>query len=201
MGQTRMNDSRIRAAMKQHLRARHQNDVHSVIIDEFAVQGGWARIDLALVNGVLHGFELKSDLDTLARLPVQARAFSPVFDFVTLVVAERHIRAAIDMVPGWWGIKAVRFHSGEPVFCDLKVATTNPSPDPLSIAALLWRDEALAFLADLEGATVMKSKSRKQICLKLIEKACLDDLRDRVRLCLRDRQDWRSDGTRLSCGG
>jgi hypothetical protein len=196
-----MNDNRIRTAMKQDLCARHHNDAQTVIIDELAVQGGWARIDLALVNGVLHGFELKSDLDTLARLPEQAIAFSPVFDFVTLVVAERHIRDAIDMVPAWWGIKAVRVRSGELVFCDLKFATINPAPDPMSIAALLWRDEALAFLADLEGATAMQNKSRKEICLKLIEKACLDDLRDRVRLCLRDRQDWRSDGTRLSCGG
>jgi hypothetical protein len=128
-------------------------------------------------------------------------AFSSVFDFVTLVMAERHVRQAVEMVPAWWGIRSVRFNSGEPVFCNLKSATTNPSPDPMSIAALLWRGEALAFLDDLESATGMHCKSRSQICLKLVENACLGDLRQRVRLCLRDRRDWRSDGTRLSCGG
>jgi|ERR1700730_15236588 hypothetical protein len=195
-----MNDPSIRAAMKRDLLVQHRSDAKTVIIDELAVHRGAARIDLAVVNGVLHGFELKSDRDTLTRLPVQAQAFSAVFDFVTLVMAERHVRQALEMVPEWWGIRSARFDSGEPVFCDLKSATTNPSPDPMSIAALLWRDEALAFLDDLESAKGMHSKSRSQICLRLVEKACLDDLRDRVRLCLRDRQDWRSAGTRLSCG-
>ncbi len=196
-----MNDSCIRTAIKQDLYARHQNDPETVIIDELAVHRGRARIDLAVVNGVLHGFEFKSGLDTLRRLPGQVHAFSAVFDFVTLVMAERHIRQAIEMVPAWWGITAARFDCKEPVFRDLKSATSNPSPDPTSLAALLWRGEALTFLDDLDCATGMHSKSRSQICLKLVEKACLDDLRDRVRLCLRDRQDWRSAGTRLSCGG
>ena len=195
-----MDDPCIRAAMKRDLRVQHRSDADTVIIDELAVHRGAARIDLAVVNGVLHGFELKSDRDTLTRLPEQVKAFSSVFDFVTLVMAERHIRQAVEMVPAWWGIRSARFDSGEAVFCDLKSATTNPSPDPMSIATLLWRDEALAFLDDLESATGMQSKSRSQICLKLVEKACLDELRGRVRLRLRDRRDWRSAGTRLSCG-
>jgi hypothetical protein len=49
----------------------------------------------------LWGYELKSERDTLERLPLQARIYSRVFDRVTLVTGLRHAGAAEDRIPGW----------------------------------------------------------------------------------------------------
>src|SRR5580692_2259755 len=137
-----MNDAQLRMATKQALFIEHQGDAETVIFEELGIQHGCSRIDLAVVNGELHGFELKSDRDTLARLPEQAKAYGHVFDRVTLVVEERHVRGAVDLVPDWWGVRVVCQESGKLRFCDLKHAVKNPSPDPEAIVALLWREEA-----------------------------------------------------------
>jgi len=69
-----MNDAQIRIATKRALFAQHMGDAETVILEELGIQHGLSRIDLAVVNGELNGFELKSDKDTLARLPEQAES-------------------------------------------------------------------------------------------------------------------------------
>ena len=195
-----MNDAHIRAVLKRELLFQYEEDRETVIIEELGVQHGASRIDLAVVNGLLHGFELKSDRDDLTRLPEQARAYDAVFDLVSLVVAERHVRRAVDFIPDWWGIRVARGEPGSLSFCDLKLPMNNPSPDPFSVVSLLWRNEAMSFLEELGGAKGMHSRSRAEIYSKLVDEATLDHLRNRVCRCLRDRRDWRSAGRRLSCG-
>ena len=59
------------------------------VIDEFGVMHGGARIDVAVVSdSFLYGYEIKSDYDTLCRLPNQVREYSPVFDEVSLIVGK-----------------------------------------------------------------------------------------------------------------
>ena len=197
---TLMNDLQIRTALKRELLLQYKDDRETVVIEELGVHHGTSRIDLAVVNGVLHGFELKSDRDTLTRLPEQANAYGLVFDRLTLVVAERHLRAAVDVVPDWWGITVTRGEAGNLSFCDLKLPMNNPSPDPFSVVSLLWRNEALSFLEESGGASGLHSGSRAEIYSKLVEEVDFDHLRGKVRCCLRDRRDWRSAGRRLSCG-
>ena len=60
------------------------------------------------MSGVLHGYEIKSNRDRLTRLASQAETYSRVLDRVTLVVCPRHIEAALQLVPSWWGVLLVR---------------------------------------------------------------------------------------------
>ena len=196
-----MNDAIIRAATKKALFLQHKGDAETVIFEELGVQHGASRIDLAVVNGELHGFELKSNRDTLARLPEQVEAYGRVFDRVTLVVGEHHLRRAVDMVPDWWGIRIARAERGKLGFCDLRIALGNPSPDAKCVAMLLWRCEALDFLEELGQAKGLRSKCKAEIYNVLVDSSDFDRLRDRVRRCLRQRVDWRSASTRLSCDG
>lgn len=196
-----MNDTEIRAATKRALFLQHKGDAETVIFEELGVQQGLSRIDLAVVNGELHGFELKSDQDTLSRLPEQAAMYSRVFDRVTLVVGERHLRRAVEMVPEWWGIRVARAERAKLNFCDLRIALGNPSPSAKSVAMLLWRGEALDFLEELGQGKGLRSRCKAEIYDVLVDCSDFDRLRDRVRRCLRQRVDWRSDATRLSCGG
>lgn len=196
-----MNDAQIRAATKKALLVQHTGDAETVIFEELGVQHGLARIDLAVVNGELHGFELKSARDTLARLPEQAESYGRVFDRVTLVVEERHVRGAVDLVPDWWGVRVAYEESGELRFCDLRHAVKNSSPDPAAIVALLWREEALHLLEELGLAGGVRWKCRAEIYSRIVTKTDIDVLCHRVRTCLRERLNWRSAATRLSCGG
>ena len=183
-----MHDCDIRDALRDDLRRQYGADPETAIIDELSIQRAGARIDVALVNGVLHGFELKSDRDTLSRLARQAQAYDAVCDHVTLVVGERLVRNAVELVPNWWGVKVARLDSWGMTFRDLKLSQRNPAPNPIAVAQLLRRDEAHGFLAELGCATGIGSLSRKQLCLVLTQEVGFANLRQRVRQCIRARQ-------------
>ena len=65
-----MRDRDVRGAMLQLLGAEHAGEKDTFILQELDVWSGAVRIDIAVINGELTGFELKSDRDTLERLPV-----------------------------------------------------------------------------------------------------------------------------------
>lgn len=176
-----MNDYHIRTALKRELLARYSSDPGTFIIDELGLRHGAARIDVAVVNSFLHGYELKSDRDTLARLPDQIRIYNSIFDRVTLVAGYRHAYEAIKMVPDWWGIKIAEIGlRGAIHFIAFRRAINNPSPDSLSIAKLLWRDEAIGFLDEIASADGVRSKPREVIYKKLAATVGLDLIRSRV---------------------
>src|SRR5262249_9341390 len=65
---TRMRDGEIRAALHARLIVEHQGEPDTRFLDELSLCG-LVRVDVAVINGTLAGYELKSDLDTLRRLP------------------------------------------------------------------------------------------------------------------------------------
>ena len=78
-----MRDSDVRKAVLATLDQKHAGDHNTRIVEEMGVWAGSVRIDIAVINGELCGFELKSDRDTLARLPTQADIYSRVFDRIS----------------------------------------------------------------------------------------------------------------------
>lgn len=193
-----MNDYQIRTALKQKLRTMHLRDTESLVLDELGLKHGSARIDLVVLSSILHGFELKSDRDTLVRLPNQARIYNSVLDRVTLVVGNRHAKKAMQIVPDWWGVILVdKERSGEMCFLNLRQPQNNPSPDILAIAKLLWREEALNFLQEVGAEKGFRYKTRAAIYARLTEVVELDLLRSRVRHQLKNRTNWRSGGQQM----
>src|SRR5216684_3193714 len=188
------NDESIRASLKLELKTHYQSDPDTLILDELGLRHGAARIDLAIVNGNLHGFELKSDRDTLRRLPKQIGIYNSVLDQVTLIVGEKHLDGAVDIIPTWWGVRLANFKPGENAvqFESVRETLDNPSPDKLCIAKLLWREEALAILECLGAAKGIRSRPRLTLYCRLAEILNLEELRDRVRKQLRARVGWRS---------
>lgn len=187
-----MNDKHIRDALRLDLHKKYGGDPNTCVIEELSLEGGSTRADVAVVNGVMHGFELKSDRDSLIRLADQTRAYAAVFDYITLVVAERHLRNAVDIIPDWWGIRVARYVGGKLLMRDLKLPLPNPDIDPFAVVSLLWRDEALCILEEVGATRGMYSKPKASIFLKLIEEFELDLLRERVRQSLRTRAGLRS---------
>jgi hypothetical protein len=60
-----MRDRDVRAALLRRLSSDYADDADTRIVEEMGVWSGSVRIDVAVINGELSGYELKSDRDTL----------------------------------------------------------------------------------------------------------------------------------------
>ena len=189
-------DPIIRVALKRELKEQYTDNNHKTkIIDELGLTHGTTRIDIAVVNGILHGYELKSDMDTLARLPFQIKLYNTVLDKITLVVGKNHLFSAIKIVPDWWGIIVAKVLKldGEIIFHKIREPEDNPERDSVSIARLLWREEALELLEEINQAKGVRSKPRQLIYERLAQVLAQDTLREKVRQTLFNRTNWRSE--------
>jgi hypothetical protein len=185
-----MHDVDVRIAVRRRLRDEHLGDDDTRIVEEMGIWNGAVRIDLAVINGELAGYELKSARDTLARLPAQAALYNTVFDRVHLVAAEKHIEHALSVVPDWWGIIVACPAS---TFLQLELVRSscvNVEIDELQLARLLWRDEALSVLASHDADRGVRSGNREKIADRLAGSLPVEQLRYEVRRCLKVRSGW-----------
>jgi hypothetical protein len=188
-----MRDNDVRTAIRERLTEKYKSDPSTRIVEEMGVWSGSVRIDLAVINGELVGLELKSDRDTLERLPFQAELYSRVFDRVELVVGSRHSDRAARIVPRWWKVTIATMRDGAVHLRPMAgfPGRKNPSPDPYLVAQLLWRDEALAVLATHGLAQGYKSKRIKLLHVRLAKELPFKTLSSEVREALKRRpQHW-----------
>jgi hypothetical protein len=181
------NDKIIRRALlsildKDLKKYRSENDRPAELFEEFGVQHGTSRIDIAVINGVMHGYEIKSDCDTLERLPEQMNEFNAVFDKITLVVGKRHLYKAMHIVPDWWGVMLAKVDTtkNRVVFNTIREPEINKKQVGISIARLLWREEALQILEERNSAKGVRSKPRELIYERLVNILEAGDLKERV---------------------
>lgn len=175
------------------------------LFEELGVSHGHARIDFAFVNGIMHGYEIKSDRDTLSRLFGQMQEYNAVFDKVTLVVGQRYLLDAMHHIPEWWGVVLAKTNKqGKLVFYSIREAKNNENEQvPVSIARMLWREEALRILEDRNEADGIRSKPREIIYQKLADtlKDDINALKKHVNLTLTSRAERQSVVPLMSSGG
>lgn len=185
-----MRDSDVRKAVRDWLGAIHAHDENTRIVEEMGVWSGSVRIDIAVINGELNGFELKSDRDTLERLPTQADLYGRVFDHLHLVVGQRHVEKAKTMIPDWWGIIVATQTNGRMELSCVQQAQPNPKPEPYLIAQLLWREEAINLLQLFQLAKGWRSKRTRLIHQRLADEIPFELLKQHVRTALKHRPNW-----------
>jgi hypothetical protein len=176
----------MRAALKRHLAETLAPGV--ALVDELGIKHGKYRVDVCAIDTLLHGYEIKSDQDTLARLPAQAKHFSLVFQRMTLVIGPRLLGAALAGVPPWWGLMLVTVdESGETVLSTLREAAPNPKPNYRWVVRLLWRDELTACLkaAGVRGYSKLKYW---EVANQMLATFTSDELTALVTRALRDRK-------------
>ena len=150
-------------------------------LEEFSINNGDARIDVAIVGDEMVGYEIKSDCDSLSRLDSQVRIYNEVFDKIFLVVGDRLVAKAICFIPDWWGVYLSTLdRAGNVRLYKIRPAGQNLQREPLSLARLLWRDEALSILHLLGRDRGSLSKPRKDIYNRLIEHLDINSLRKEV---------------------
>ena len=102
--------------------------------------------DLAAVNGFLWGYEIKSDSDTLNRLPLQIPYYDKIFDYSVVVAAERHLSYVRKIVPTHWGLQVVAPTADACVLKHVRKPRRNPHQCVDSLIRLLWKREAIRIL-------------------------------------------------------
>ena len=187
-----MNDVEIRQNFhKKRLRRQHaQKD--TLVIDELGLNHGKCRADIAVVNGQLVGYEIKSNNDSLRRLEQQVRSYNEVFDKVSIIIGDRYINSIQNYIPDWWGvIVSVRGPKGGVNFDTIRKARTNKNIEPISIAQLLWRNEAHEILKQKKLPTRILRRPRAVLYEYLIDTLSICELREFVRMYFKKRRNWR----------
>lgn len=188
----RLNDQRIRRGFHTKKLWKYHRDPSALVLDELGLKHGRHRADIAVVNGHLSGYEIKSDEDTLSRLESQAPAYDEVFDRITLIVAPKHLMMAETVVPNHWGIVSASIGSrGAIRFDAVRAAQFNKSVVPIVVAQLLWRDEAAQILFEMGDPPRVTRQKRSALYERLTCTLSLAELRRRVRTTLKNRTSWR----------
>ena len=182
-----MRDGDVRRAVKAWLIAQHGHEHDTRLVEEMGVWSGSVRIDVALINGSLSGYELKSDRDTLERLPRQLALYGRVFDYLHLIVGRRHVEKAQKILPEWWGIKIAVQGEQEVELIDHHKPSPNPAPDAYLIAELLSKEEAIGVLETFGLGKGWRSKKIRLVHERLAKELPLRELRDEVRAVLKQR--------------
>jgi hypothetical protein len=185
-----MRDRDVRALLLATLRDEHAGDPSTLIVEELGIHRGRRRIDVAVVNGVLGGYEIKSDADDLSRLTEQAAAYDDVLDEVTLVCAPRHLGAAERLIPRWWGL-AVVDQSAAGGLRRERQPQQNLGRSAFALAELLWRDELIAVLRDHVDPEPLTKLRRRELLECASTHLSVDVLAIVVRKALQSRTTWR----------
>jgi hypothetical protein len=176
-------DARVRAILKSSwLGAR----APLTVLDEVGLFRRESRVDLVVVGDRLEAYEIKSAADSLTRLPAQVHSYSRVFERITLVCASRHVARALAIVPEWWTVLEVVSSPDSPFICR-QDGRDNPEIDPLAVAQLLWRDDALDALARRDRAAGLWTSTRTVIWRALSEAVPPAELLDEARAFFRRR--------------
>lgn len=168
------------------------SDPTTKIINELDVCFGSARIDIAVINGKLHGYEIKSEQDNLERLPSQIESYNKVFDTVTIVTGENHMSKITDIVPEWWGIYYVSKKNGKLHLKRERQPKINREVDAFYLCQMLWKNELLELLSINGIKKGTKSKSRFALSNIAAEKIDKQTIMNFVREKLKSRDSWRA---------
>ena len=90
---------RIRRALRNRYLRHYRTQGEVLVLDELGLAHARSRVDIAVINGHVHGYEIKSAVDKLDRLPRQLDIYRMSLQRLTLVVAPRHLDTVATTVP------------------------------------------------------------------------------------------------------
>lgn len=187
-----LTDFDIRAKLIEKINKENQNK-HYRIVEELAICDGEARADVALVNGILHGYEIKSDCDTLERLPNQIKCYDKTFDKTTIVVGKKFADNIQDFIPSHWGIEFAYINRfGNVSIKRLRACKINKQVNASNLLDLLWNPEIKTFLKEnkVKGYSNKSKTGLKELVIDFIP---FKELQNYTRETLKTRTGWRDD--------
>ena len=136
------------------------------VFDEKGI--GDSRADfIAITDGVISGYEIKSDLDSYARLKSQVRDYNKFCDTCYAVVGKSHQKGIVKRIPKFWGILVVSKESGNTEVVELRPAEMNPKDITGNKLSLLWMRELRHIVA--KNGLRKYSTLNKRYLLKMLK--------------------------------
>lgn len=182
-------DSDIRVALHQKLNKKYEDDSDTIILDELVLCHGKARADVAVINGSMIGYEIKSDRDTLRRLPNQIEAYNKIFDSITIITGESHLEEVKSVIPNWWGINvATPATNGEININTYRESKKNDTVEAFELIKFLLRDELLYLIDEYGLEKKYKRIPKFKIWPYILDNFSFEFIKDYVRNCLQARK-------------
>lgn len=108
--------------------------------------------DVVVAGEAASAFEIKTDLDSFARLDLQVLSYSRCFEYVHVVTSQTKAARVLDAVPDHVGVRALG--EGSSTLTTVRPASGGPSRlDPVSLFRVLRQGERLAVLHRQLGYT------------------------------------------------
>ncbi|HKO81263.1 MAG TPA: sce7726 family protein [Chitinophagaceae bacterium] len=187
-----MRDIEIRQLLRSTQLSKYFADSESKVVEELKLPVAQARIDIAVINGHLHGFEIKSAVDTLQRLPGQITAYTKIFDYLSIVTEGKYYQKILDSTPDWISVYTCTEKAGKCKIVQVRSGSKNKNKEGFFIAKLLWREELIEVLT--EQKISFKQKERNWLlCEALANNMTVPELSKIVRTKLKQRIDWKLD--------
>lgn len=117
------------------------------VVGAFEIKVNTSRADFLTINGTTNSFEIKSSIDNLYKLKKQAADYILAFEYNYLVIDEKHLENALELVPesfGLWSFKngRKRIH---------RDATLNKKIDAEVQLSLLTKKDLENFFSEVDG--------------------------------------------------
>lgn len=167
----KVNDPRVRSVLKTFLIQNGAGSNGTRLIDELTLASVGGRVDVAVVGPGLHGYEIKSDVDKLDRLPREAENYAKVLDLLTLVVTEKHHKEASLMIPRFWGLIV---YEKDHQLRVIRRAQPHKRRELAAMVQLLWRDDALRLLSAAGVTKGLKTKPKRVLYERLLPLCTMD---------------------------
>ena len=157
-------------ADKNNIKIKNELDLHHGVID------------IAVIDkNFFCGYEIKSDRDTLKRLPIQMQIYDFVLDKITIVVGESKFIEVNKIVPDFWGIIIAHNMNGEIILQKIRKPKLNKFINKNWLSLKLWRSDIVNIL---KTKNLYKGRSqyyKEELLAILMENISLDELRHYIR--------------------
>ena len=158
---------------------------HIRIIEE--KQMGKSRADAVMVTpNSLYGIEIKSDMDTYARLSRQIKDYDKYYDYNYVIAGTTHALHIEEHVPPYWGIIIAEQTEDITDFYILRQPVKNPKAKLQNKLSILWRTE-LVHIQERNHLPAYKQKSKKFVQEKIISKIPEEDIHREISMELFER--------------
>jgi hypothetical protein len=195
-------DIEIRTAFHHKNLRQYHACPRTLVLNELAIAHASARVDIAVIDGCVHGYEIKSAADTLSRLPRQMALYEECLEKLTIVSATKHLDGVGKIVPAWCGIiEADKGPRGGIHFKTHRAPQNNVSVKPDRLAHLLWRQEAIDLLASFDLPAVVLSKPRQELYKEISARLSVPEITEYIRMAMARRPAWRDLQAHALCGG
>lgn len=157
----------------------------AILVSEMVIANWSRRADLAIANGRLYAYEIKSDGDSLKRLPGQIDSFSAHFDKVTVVAASKFVSSILKDYPAHVGVLEAYSSGSKIKFRQARAGRLVENRDIFRLSTFLTKAEIIKLLRQ-NGYKLSSDATRRQL-VEMVSKLPLKQVKSFVLACVKAR--------------